>query len=1336
MKKICCLFIVVGIIFNLFTVLYAANGGINVGQVCFLNKMGIEFKTFPPSGNTVYAKTIIENNYSGTSDILFIIAIYEKGVMLKMEYSGLSLESGQISEVSKGLQIPDGINVSEALLKAYVWDSISGENIYAGEATFLHTSTALEGIKINGNWIDGYSDDVDTYRLQTVKGSSIMAVPLDQTTKVSVSDYEVPGQAVITVTPAIVSEETPVRKIKLLLYENEIDNYTLSKLSYVLDGETYEIPNFSSETLSYEVELPDNTFFVRLIGVSSGDVTYAAQDIYNSSNGIIINGVNYGKLDSATAGTAFNTIRPTNDAGIIPIKNEASIGVVYASNGTRQTKYSVTFKSKQPRLTSFNMSEAAASDTFKPAFMGGAALYKDNGSVAFVDRRWGFCFLSKPLLGASMFMTAYDNNIKQWWGTTGKAGDEYFSFTADTGGTVIFMANTTGMAYGNTEDYWTPVHRDLSPGFPSGSVYLQNKDWNDYTKPEYYSASLGWVSDSARTVYPWINALDKTDSSLISGGQEQDTAFSRRFEAGEKVTIYHSGITGFSGAAAMWSILWDVDNQIYDKENFFIAEEEDDPEDEDENPYYEEGLVMKLLTDDNSANGYYDGALKTWHDLSGNNNNAALYVDDNNYWTSKGIVTSGGYGSGTTSYLPDNATEIINTYNFTLEFLVKDIVKNSGRAAVFYSDNGNFRIANESGDNVTFTWAGMLAKPAVNINDVIGKVNVITVSTKDNTINWYVDGMLMASKTFSSAAKTADRIMLNYFGTNYGSDVTLNSIKLYNYAFSADEVAARNVGDFTQSAFRRIELLSDNIGGEDNYISTSYQGGKNEPVKVVLLNPNYDFDTVDTFIVNGKDVNDALAYIGQGKTNASGFYAKNIPIPANSPKGMYSMQTGGKKSYVYYASISDKQAWIQRMKTADDVTALSAIIDECAEYIGINFELYRALDNQVNVAQMCYNDIVEGEIGEDELRYVVNAIDSGVIVSALNEGIMETLGDYLDYIDSSETHIPSSELYEKITDEGKQKIVSLLSLKDYHSIEALNQSFECQLALQAINYPAIKTASNILLQIKTYHNLLGLDISKLISLSNSEQISIAAAFSDTRPELDDVQKTMDNLINDSAPSGANTERSKYYGVGHGGSGVATNVVDASELDAFAAKSKFPDLIGYEWAVEAIKAFSTKGILTGYEDGTFKPSKNITRAEFVTMIVKLLGGVSESSTMNFVDVGIDDWFYPYIASVYSMNIIKGIDEGRFEPLENITRQDMAVILFRAAKYKGVTLNTATTEFIDNSAISDYAVEAVYGLKDANIVKGDDNGKFNPVSLATRAEAALMLYNFSKTIGLEG
>jgi hypothetical protein len=80
--------------------------------------------------------------------------------------------------------------------------------------------------------------------------------------------------------------------------------------------------------------------------------------------------------------------------------------------------------------------------------------------------------------------------------------------------------------------------------------------------------------------------------------------------------------------------------------------------------------------------------------------------------------------------------------------------------------------------------------------------------------------------------------------------------------------------------------------------------------------------------------------------------------------------------------------------------------------------------------------------------------------------------------------------------------------------------------------------------------------------------------------------------------------------------------------------------------------------------------------------------------------------------------------------------MAVILFRAAKYKGVTLNTATTEFIDNSAISDYAVEAVYGLKDANIVKGDDNGKFNPVSLATRAEAALMLYNFSKTIGLEG
>lgn len=112
---------------------------------------------------------------------------------------------------------------------------------------------------------------------------------------------------------------------------------------------------------------------------------------------------------------------------------------------------------------------------------------------------------------------------------------------------------------------------------------------------------------------------------------------------------------------------------------------------------------------------------------------------------------------------------------------------------------------------------------------------------------------------------------------------------------------------------------------------------------------------------------------------------------------------------------------------------------------------------------------------------------------------------------------------------------------------------------------------------------------------------------------------------------------------------------------------------------------------------------------------------------FDDSKASDWHNKYIAAAFTNGIVAGESENIFGVGEKITRQDMAVILYRAAKYKGMTFDSAKTEFSDDTEISDYAQEAVYSLKNAGIINGLEDGAFAPKQAATRAQAAQMIYS---------
>ena len=148
------------------------------------------------------------------------------------------------------------------------------------------------------------------------------------------------------------------------------------------------------------------------------------------------------------------------------------------------------------------------------------------------------------------------------------------------------------------------------------------------------------------------------------------------------------------------------------------------------------------------------------------------------------------------------------------------------------------------------------------------------------------------------------------------------------------------------------------------------------------------------------------------------------------------------------------------------------------------------------------------------------------------------------------------------------------------------------------------------------------------------------------------------------------------------------------------------------------------MLSGYPDGRFLPDANVSRAEFSKMICTAMEFGEAAWSNVFYDVGKDDWHAPYVLSLSKLGVVTGFD-GRFLPESMITREDAAVILYRAMQKKGISAEEEMS-FADAEVVSDYAREAVKKLAGLHVINGYE-GRFAPQDHTTRAEAAAMLIN---------
>ncbi|GAA4861388.1 hypothetical protein GCM10023310_45950 [Paenibacillus vulneris] len=168
-----------------------------------------------------------------------------------------------------------------------------------------------------------------------------------------------------------------------------------------------------------------------------------------------------------------------------------------------------------------------------------------------------------------------------------------------------------------------------------------------------------------------------------------------------------------------------------------------------------------------------------------------------------------------------------------------------------------------------------------------------------------------------------------------------------------------------------------------------------------------------------------------------------------------------------------------------------------------------------------------------------------------------------------------------------------------------------------------------------------------------------------------------------------------------------------------------DLTGH-WAEANVKQAVNKGIVSGYPDGTFKPNNTVTRAEFAVMLMNTLKPQGDGAALTFTDKAeIGAWAQKAVAQAFHAGIVKGYEDGSFRPDAQITRAEMAVMLSNAL---GLTTEAnAVTGFADDKDVPAWAKGAVAAMKKQQLVEGKGDNEFASAAPATRAEAVTVLLN---------
>ena len=149
---------------------------------------------------------------------------------------------------------------------------------------------------------------------------------------------------------------------------------------------------------------------------------------------------------------------------------------------------------------------------------------------------------------------------------------------------------------------------------------------------------------------------------------------------------------------------------------------------------------------------------------------------------------------------------------------------------------------------------------------------------------------------------------------------------------------------------------------------------------------------------------------------------------------------------------------------------------------------------------------------------------------------------------------------------------------------------------------------------------------------------------------------------------------------------------------------------------------------------FEPESKMSRAMLVTVLYRMANPEEKANNHNFADVPAGQWYTDAVAWAAENNIVSGVSENKFAPNEDITREQMALIIYRFAKMQGYDVEDSAdlSQFADTDDISDWALDAIRWANKTELVNGTSETTLSPKATATRAQVAAILMRFCENI----
>lgn len=192
-----------------------------------------------------------------------------------------------------------------------------------------------------------------------------------------------------------------------------------------------------------------------------------------------------------------------------------------------------------------------------------------------------------------------------------------------------------------------------------------------------------------------------------------------------------------------------------------------------------------------------------------------------------------------------------------------------------------------------------------------------------------------------------------------------------------------------------------------------------------------------------------------------------------------------------------------------------------------------------------------------------------------------------------------------------------------------------------------------------------------------------------------------------------------------GDGVALTLDSSAAVKIVDNSTVFSDVSAGSWEKNAVDFVSARGIFSGTGGRAFSPDGTMTRGMLAVALHNLEGSPARGHGSYFTDVG-ETWYTDAVQWAADQGIISGYDNGRYGPNDNITREQLAVMLWRYAGSPAAA--DKELRFADADRAGAYAREALCWARESGIINGDGNGLLDPRGTATRAQTAQMMMNF--------